>query len=94
MKNPKKMVEYHGDMAIGKFNHCPHCLNDGIEQVSICQKCGEPSEYLETLCDGCKGLIRDTLKEPVNFLLTEYRFDAKDVEEQFVKLIEGEEENE
>jgi predicted amidophosphoribosyltransferase len=67
---------------------CPYCEQDEKERVSICTKCGEPSEYLETLCDGCKGLIRDTLRSPVNFLLTDYGFDAKDIEEQFAQLVE------
>ena len=81
---PAKQYDEKGD----HIEVCPYCEDDEKVKVSICTKCGEPSDYLETLCDGCKGLIRATLKAPVDFLMTDYGFDAKDINEQFVKLVE------
>jgi len=85
-EQPAKQYDEKGDY----IEVCPYCEHDEKEQISIFRKCGEPSEYLEALCDGCKGMIRDTLKVPVNFLLTEYGFEASDITEQFTRLIERE----
>lgn len=84
---PAKQYDSEGDY----IEVCPYCEYDELVQISICVKCGELARYFESLCDGCKGLIRDTLKAPIDFLMVEYGFDARDIEEEFTKLIEGEE---
>jgi hypothetical protein len=69
---------------------CPYCEYDELERISICTKCGEPSEYLESLCGGCKGIIRDTFREPLRFLTEEYGFELSDVADEFTYLVERE----
>jgi hypothetical protein len=84
---PAKRYDEKGDY----IEVCPYCESDEKERVSICTKCGEPSEYLESLCDGCKNLIKDTFREPLRFLTEEYGFELSDVASEFTSLVETEE---
>ena len=67
---PNKILTDEGIFAI-----CPNCRYGEIEEISICQKCGNPSMLHEMYCESCKNHIRDTMSQATNFLTDAHGFD-------------------
>ena len=76
--------------GIGKYDICPCCGFDEVEEISICQKCGEPSTLHEMYCEACKNHIRDTMSQSVNFLTEVNGFDRYEVWRIITDLVERE----
>ena len=70
-QSPAKLISYIGYETM----ICPMCSSSEVEEISICQKCGEPSMLHEMYCESCKNHIRDTMSQATNFLTEKTGFD-------------------
>lgn len=85
-QSPAKLISYIGYETM----ICPMCSSSEVEEISLCQKCGEPSTLHEMYCESCKNHIRDTMSQSVNFLTEGNGFDRYEVWRIITDLVERE----
>lgn len=69
--------EYHGAVAIGSRNHCPHCGSDDISPMHRCV-CGEWIDSEDDYCEACIDAAEDAVTELAKRLKLK-RTDAEDL---------------
>lgn len=69
---------------------CPYCESNEWERVTICDKCGNPGNYLEKYCETCKTIIKNAITGQIDLLVQTLDFDRAEVGRVLAEIVEGE----